>query len=101
MVSLCSYLAESITVMVVNQFMLAQYPTTRFWERSVLSTCLCHRHVANVLQSKLPFFCALFLVICLPMRTLATDDNELLTAWLNAQTNIHTWSADFVQTPHL
>jgi len=29
---------------------------------------------------------------------LAADNDALLTAWLNAQTNIQTWSADFVQT---
>jgi outer membrane lipoprotein-sorting protein len=28
----------------------------------------------------------------------AADTNALLTTWLNGQTNIHTWSADFVQT---
>src|SRR5881275_289400 len=28
----------------------------------------------------------------------AADTNTLLTTWLNAQTNIQTWSADFVQT---
>ncbi len=32
------------------------------------------------------------------MRGLAADNDALLSAWLNAQTNIHTWSADFVQT---
>src|SRR5712664_2341928 len=26
------------------------------------------------------------------------DANAMLQSWLNAQTNIHTWSADFVQT---
>lgn len=31
-------------------------------------------------------------------RALAADNDALLSAWLNAQTNIHTWSADFVQT---
>jgi outer membrane lipoprotein-sorting protein len=28
----------------------------------------------------------------------APDADAMLTSWLNAQTNIHTWSADFVQT---
>ncbi len=28
----------------------------------------------------------------------AGDTNALLTAWLNAQTNLHTWSAGFTQT---
>lgn len=37
-------------------------------------------------------------MICAPTRSLAESDDALLTSWLNAQTNIHTWSADFVQT---
>ncbi len=28
----------------------------------------------------------------------ASDTNAVLTAWLNAQTNLHTWSAGFIQT---
>jgi outer membrane lipoprotein carrier protein len=43
-------------------------------------------------------FIALFGMIFAPMRSLAGGDDALLTGWLNAQTNIHTWSADFVQT---
>lgn len=31
----------------------------------------------------------------------AAENHPLLTAWLNAQTNIQTWSADFVQTRKL
>ncbi len=37
-------------------------------------------------------------MLCGPARGLAAGDDALLSAWLNAQTNIHTWSADFVQT---
>lgn len=31
----------------------------------------------------------------------AAEQNELISAWLAAQTNLHTWSADFVQTRRL
>lgn len=44
------------------------------------------------------YFCLLLGVLCRPMTGLAADDSALLSAWLNAQTNIQTWSADFVQT---
>jgi outer membrane lipoprotein-sorting protein len=33
-----------------------------------------------------------------PVRARAASTNELLESWLATQTNIHTWSADFVQT---
>jgi outer membrane lipoprotein-sorting protein len=36
------------------------------------------------------------LTVTLPAR--ATDANPLLSSWLGAQTNIQSWSADFVQT---
>jgi len=36
-----------------------------------------------------------------PGRVSAADSNALVTAWLDAQTNIHSWSADFVQTRSL
>jgi outer membrane lipoprotein-sorting protein len=35
---------------------------------------------------------------CRALRAQSADDNELLNGWLNAQTNIQTWSADFTQT---
>lgn len=41
----------------------------------------------------------LFCVCCFSAS--ASDTNALLTAWLNAQTNIHTWSADLIQTRRL
>jgi len=37
-----------------------------------------------------------FGVWCFPGR--AADTNTVLTGWLSAQTNLHTWSADFTQT---
>lgn len=37
-------------------------------------------------------------MFCGPALGLAADNDALLSAWLNAQTNIQTWSADFVQT---
>jgi outer membrane lipoprotein-sorting protein len=43
----------------------------------------------------------LFLIFCLlnaPVALVAADTNAVLAAWLGAQTNIQTWSADFVQT---
>src|SRR5436190_16976446 len=36
--------------------------------------------------------------ITAPLLFAAADTNTLVTAWLAAQTNIQTWSADFVQT---
>jgi outer membrane lipoprotein-sorting protein len=48
-------------------------------------TCLC-------------LLVTLFAMFCGSMPGLAADNDALLSAWLNAQTNIHTWSADFVQT---
>jgi outer membrane lipoprotein-sorting protein len=41
----------------------------------------------------------LWLLLCAP--ALAADNSGLVTAWLAAQTNVHTWSADFVQTRQL
>lgn len=48
-------------------------------------------------------FGALALVICLLAvpSSRAADTNAVLDAWLNAQTNFTTWSADFVQTRSL
>lgn len=46
-----------------------------------------------------PFLCALALIaILLPQTSIAAESTPLLTKWLNAQTNIQTWSADFAQT---
>lgn len=39
----------------------------------------------------------LALALC-PFLSRASGTNETLTAWLNAQTNIHTWTAEFTQT---
>ncbi|MEO7678487.1 MAG: outer membrane lipoprotein carrier protein LolA [Verrucomicrobiota bacterium] len=36
-----------------------------------------------------------------PLGTRAADPSALLSQWLLAQTNIHTWSADFIQTRSL
>ncbi len=49
------------------------------------------------------WFCALILTGGLDARAAAqTDpDNAALSAWLNTQTNIQTWEADFVQTRSL
>ncbi len=46
------------------------------------------------------FLIGLVGIFCGPMHVWA-DDDALLSSWLNAQTNIHTWSADFVQTRSL
>ncbi|MDB6023747.1 MAG: LolA family protein [Pedosphaera sp.] len=45
--------------------------------------------------------CACFAMISQPAFAQTADDNALLTGWLNAQTNIQTWSADFTQTRRL
>lgn len=36
-----------------------------------------------------------------PLFSQTNDSNAMLTSWLNAQTNIQTWSADFTQTRRL
>ena len=46
------------------------------------------------------FLCAVALLIAVPV-TRAADTNAVLDAWLSAQTNFTTWSADFVQTRSL
>jgi outer membrane lipoprotein-sorting protein len=40
---------------------------------------------------------ALFLPLCGPLSAQTPDTNALLSGWLNAQTNIQTWTADFTQ----
>lgn len=42
------------------------------------------------------WFCAL--LNCLGCAGFAADTNAVLAAWFAAQTNLHTWSADFTQT---
>src|SRR5580693_1938289 len=44
---------------------------------------------------------AVFLALPRTAHTQGNDDNTQLSAWLNAQTNIQTWSADFTQTRRL
>lgn len=41
--------------------------------------------------------CILFLILTLP-RVFAADTNEFLNSWLAAQSQLKTWSADFIQT---
>src|SRR5256885_1894131 len=41
---------------------------------------------------------ALVLLLLWPQFSMASEANPLLISWLAAQTNIQTWSADFVQT---
>ncbi len=41
---------------------------------------------------------AVALVFAAADSLVASDTNALLTAWLNAQTNLHSWSAEFTQT---
>jgi outer membrane lipoprotein-sorting protein len=43
-------------------------------------------------------FLLIFLFAFRPSPTRAADASAALTTWLNAQANIHTWSADFTQT---
>ena len=45
---------------------------------------------------RLRFALAAVLAVC--GSSPATDTNAVLTSWLSAQTNLHTWSADFTQT---
>src|SRR5881394_143888 len=40
----------------------------------------------------------LLVVLIAPSAGYGAESNSALSTWLNAQTNIHTWSADFVQT---
>jgi len=44
------------------------------------------------------FFGRLIILLAATGLGFAADSNSALSAWLNAQTNIHSWSADFVQT---
>jgi outer membrane lipoprotein-sorting protein len=44
------------------------------------------------------FFWALAALFACSCTGFAAEKNAALSAWLNAQTNIHSWSADFVQT---
>ena len=41
---------------------------------------------------------SLLLLVVMTATARALDTNALLTAWFNAQTNLHTWSADLKQT---
>jgi outer membrane lipoprotein-sorting protein len=43
----------------------------------------------------------LFLFTSFAMTALAADTNTLVAQWVEAQTNLHSWSAEFVQTRHL
>ena len=47
---------------------------------------------------KLIHVCLLCAVFDFISQVFAADANPTLNAWLNAQTNIQTWSADFIQT---
>ena len=53
--------------------------------------------VGHHLKTFLP---ALILPFALTVSGFTADSNSALSTWLNAQTNIHSWSADFVQTRH-
>jgi outer membrane lipoprotein-sorting protein len=56
--------------------------------------CSVHHFITPSLR---PLAMAAALLIALaPVRAL--DTNALLSAWLDAQTNLHTWAADFTQT---
>jgi outer membrane lipoprotein-sorting protein len=62
------------------------------------------RHPKGWTPNKPIRFCALFLLcglLCKNAIAQNTDPNALLIGWLNAQTNIQTWSADFIQTRRL
>src|ERR1041385_6849187 len=48
------------------------------------------------LAMKTRLFC--FLLFIFSTNRFFPAETNLLSSWLNAQTNIHTWSADFVQT---
>ena len=51
-----------------------------------------------ILRASLLFFVAAILLFCRPSALAQSQDlNALLSAWLNSQTNIQTWSADFTQ----
>jgi outer membrane lipoprotein-sorting protein len=41
------------------------------------------------------------LLLLLPFSLLAAPDDHLVLDWINAQSNIHTWTADFTQTREL
>ncbi|HZV35526.1 MAG TPA: outer membrane lipoprotein carrier protein LolA [Verrucomicrobiae bacterium] len=53
------------------------------------------------IASQIRALCLSTVVFCLDAPAQNSDPNGLLTSWLNAQTNIQTWSADFTQTRRL
>src|ERR1051325_874964 len=61
---------------------------------------LCIR--ANLRRSEFDVRCSMFIGIFLllfgSLTARSANTNTLLSTWLNAQTNIQTWSADFTQT---
>src|SRR4051812_23933481 len=56
----------------------------------------------NLRRSMFDVRCSMFLPILLSVFQMlsarAADTNAVLSTWIAAQTNIHTWSADVVQT---
>ena len=69
---------------------------------SVLTCSVAPLNAAQTAQRAVPTrYCvtvfALLLVFSL-VNTRAADNNAVLSSWLNAQKNIHAWSADFTQT---
>jgi len=50
------------------------------------------------MKRMLPPWFLLLTLIGAPSLAIAADSNSLLNSWLAAQTNIHAWSADFIQT---
>jgi outer membrane lipoprotein-sorting protein len=75
----------------------------RFACFEVLSRCLSFKRAIShcvAVQRIFAILSAAYFAI-LPHAFADAADNDLLTGWLNAQTNIQTWEADFVQTRSL
>jgi outer membrane lipoprotein-sorting protein len=73
------------------------YETTQ----ELIPCCANRRRSLFSSSSYLRNWSLLFLGFCLlnpPVALVAADTNAIVAAWLGAQTNIQTWSADFVQT---
>ncbi len=69
---------------------------------SVLTRPVAPLNAARTAQRAVPTkYCAAVFALLLAFSLVdarAADTNSALTSWLNAQKNIHTWSADFTQT---
>lgn len=70
-----------------------------FYQR--MAEAMMRASFQRVWKSRRGIWLTIGLALLLWARPAAAQVNPLVSAWLIAQTNIHNWSADFVQTRHL